>query len=1195
MKKNTILMTFVLVLLVLNSLIIAQGRPYVGPDDPAADIAAERTGFMTGNRVLLFYRNTTELGNCCDLGYFPSKWPNDHTGTLSHDGFSLMIGAHVYLENDTIPVTDVTEIESRTDLDELYYIQASYRHGLIERDPTGTIEWGLYPVFGYFNETSETPAMSNLPESWPLLGWPSQGNDLKWPGEWNGRFGRGVMKADQECYFVANDAQDLEYLGPEDTVKYYPRRIYGSNGEIISDLRIGDKKPDVTIQNGEPWGGIGIRVEVRGFQWSNPSAQDAIFWEYTMANTSEYDLPEMLFGLLLDNAVGGESYSGKGADDNSYFDKSLNLCYTWDTDGIPIGGGKEPGVLGVAYLESPGLPYDGIDNDNDGLLDEKRDNEATQIIGPYDGIHDLDAFKAFYGLKESELKEHWDADEDQDWLDGDDVNNNGRYDFGEDAGDDLGLDGVGPFDLNYKGPDADGTECNHKPDLAEGIGAEPNFGLTDVNESDMLGLTTFRFCLDWGVGKPGRPSADELTYKYLSENIFEDYQSAPSNYLEEFASGIFPLNKGLTERISMSELHAYDPLAGLNSEEHHSPALFSTKVVVQAIYEADYRFAQPPLMPTLSATPSDGRVFLNWDDRSDKLTRDGFVGNQNDFEGYKLYRSTDAYLQDPQIITDGYGSPMLRAPIFQCDLVDTIKGFADFTHINGVLVYLGEDSGLSHSFIDETVHNGRTYYYVLTAYDYGVKDVGDGIPPSENSFVLELDENENIRRISQNVAIVKPFQKSAGYQSASVTIENPEDLTFGEITPEIYEREAVKGDHKYQINFEVTEVDYLKGERYHNITDALYYTSGIKIYDITTGRELVYSETPEYFRLDNLILYDYDKPSGLEHKWGFQVDKTLYTDVFDGFRLKINFPRLDAEFDVENTGWRVGSSPMNVNIGYYAEKFLPWNYEIIFTDPSELYKSKLTNTTKVDSAVSQNGGSIDRSKVLTGESFPFYVVNKDFADTNGNPIVLDIVVHDRNENGVFDILEDELIVGPLIELGSSKLWGGTPFGFDFTNLSSESELPKPNDVYEINFKRPYHYVDSIQFVVHPAEVPTEDEEINMDNIRVVPNPYVVTNSMETAVANWQRNQRRQIMFTNIPSDCQIQIFTVSGVLIDEINVDNSTSSSNDSWDLNSSANGTVHWDLRTNEGLEIAAGYYLYHVKSNVTGDVKVGKFAVIK
>ena len=326
-------------------------------------------------------------------------------------------------------------------------------------------------------------------------------------------------------------------------------------------------------------------------------------------------------------------------------------------------------------------------------------------------------------------------------------------------------------------------------------------------------------------------------------------------------------------------------------------------------------------------------------------------------------------------------------------------------------------------------------------------------------------------------------------------------------------------------------------------------------------------------------LYNYDKPSGLEKKWGFQVDKTIYTDVFDGLRFKMNFPRLNAEFDITKTGWRVGTSPMTLNIGYYAEKFLPWQYEIIFTDANDLYESKLTNSMKVDSAASQNGGTINRDNILLGKSFPFYVVNKDFADTNGNPIVIDIVVHDQNENGVFDILEDELIVGPLIEIGKNTMWGGTAFGFDFNNLSTESELPKPNDVYQINFKRQYHDVDSIQFVVHPAEIPTANSKINMENIRVVPNPYVVTNSMETAVANWQRNQRRQIMFTNIPADCKIMIYTVSGILVDEIEVNNSMTSGENSWDLNSSANGTVHWDLRSSEGLEIAAGYYLYHVK----------------
>ena len=164
------LFLLIILTLLISTNLIGQSRPYEGPDDPASDIAAERAGWMTGNRVLLFFRNTTELGDCCDLGYDVAKWPNNFEGTKSHDGYSLLIGARVHIKNDSIPVTNHDDINGDNGLDTLYYIQASYRV-MMERDPTGTIEWGFYPVFGYFNELSETPAMSNREDSWPPLGW----------------------------------------------------------------------------------------------------------------------------------------------------------------------------------------------------------------------------------------------------------------------------------------------------------------------------------------------------------------------------------------------------------------------------------------------------------------------------------------------------------------------------------------------------------------------------------------------------------------------------------------------------------------------------------------------------------------------------------------------------------------------------------------------------------------------------------------------------------------------------------------------------------------------------------------------------------------------------------------------------------------------------------------------------------------
>ena len=69
----------------------------------------------------------------------------------------------------------------------------------------------------------------------------------------------------------------------------------------------------------------------------------------------------------------------------------------------------------------------------------------------------------------------------------------------------------------------------------------------------------------------------------------------------------------------------------------------------------------------------------------------------------------------------------------------------------------------------------------------------------------------------------------------------------------------------------------------------------------------------------------------------------------------------------------------------------------------------------------------------------------------------------------------------------------------------------------------------------------------------------------------------------MPANCIIKIFTVSGVLVDEIMVNNEPS------------NGIIHWDLLTRENLEVAAGMYVYHIDALDIGEEKLGKFAVIK
>ena len=67
------------------------------------------------------------------------------------------------------------------------------------------------------------------------------------------------------------------------------------------------------------------------------------------------------------------SSNGDFADDDAYFDTENDIVYQWDHDGwTAANGGYVPAYFGWAFLESPGNPTDGIDNDEDGMIDESQ-------------------------------------------------------------------------------------------------------------------------------------------------------------------------------------------------------------------------------------------------------------------------------------------------------------------------------------------------------------------------------------------------------------------------------------------------------------------------------------------------------------------------------------------------------------------------------------------------------------------------------------------------------------------------------------------------------------------------------------------------------------------------------------------------------------------------------------------------------
>ncbi len=119
-------------------------------------------------------------------------------------------------------------------------------------------------------------------------------------------------------------------------------------------------------------------------------------------------------------------------------------------------------------------------------------------------------------------------------------------------------------------------------------------------------------------------------------------------------------------------------------------------------------------------------------------------------------------------------------------------------------------------------------------------------------------------------------------------------------------------------------------------------------------------------------------------------------------------------------------------------------------------------------------------------------------------------------------------------------------------------------------------------------------------IGVYPNPYY-------ASARWDggTERTRKIYFYNLPARCEIRIFTLAGDVVADLRHDAATyDGSGIQWfeQFGGGAaspiqfSGGEHaWDLITKFDQAIASGLYLFTVKNSDNGNIKTGKFLVIK
>jgi hypothetical protein len=128
----------------------------------------------------------------------------------------------------------------------------------------------------------------------------------------------------------------------------------------------------------------------------------------------------------------------------------------------------------------------------------------------------------------------------------------------------------------------------------------------------------------------------------------------------------------------------------------------------------------------------------------------------------------------------------------------------------------------------------------------------------------------------------------------------------------------------------------------------------------------------------------------------------------------------------------------------------------------------------------------------------------------------------------------------------------------------------------------------------PGTTPVENDNIELG---VYPNPYY-----GNALWDGSSERLRKIYFYNLPADAEITIYTLAGDIVKKMNHNSESNGSDLRWfeqyasdGKQQFAGGEHAWDLISDNDQAIATGLYLFTVKNKRTGNIKTGKFLVIK
>ncbi|MFA6468544.1 MAG: hypothetical protein WCW35_06580 [Bacteroidota bacterium] len=641
----------------------------------------------------------------------------------------------------------------------------------------------------------------------------------------------------------------------------------------------------------------------------------------------------------------------------------------------------------------------------------------------------------------------------------------------------------------------------------------------DPNTGKPRGISTFQV-FEYSAA----PQSEATEYNQLAAGIMapqnvtphaKDWTQTPNSYGPDItyvvASGPFTLLPGKQLNFAFATVHA------ANKSD-----LFNNAMFCQLLYNAQYQAAEPPPEPKVQVSVSDRQVTLYWDDRSEKgiyYKADSTVDHINDrltrsnaFQGYMIYKSTDRGITWGEKITDVKGGFKYWKPLAQYDLADNITGESSLEL--GRYFWLGDDTGLRHSFVDRNVSNGYEYWYAVCAYDGN-----DGnVPPLVNSIKADRQQlGGNTVAVLPATPLKEIIPGAPGGQPTLIAGRTQAVPLTKAINPL-----HVTGED-YVISFNTANPSDKRYSVHYASTQQPVFVSGTITKDSLTN-------VPFFNPLnDNAAIFDGIRMEVVDLKTGIYDLQQIYPSPVKKLKLKSW-----RHFNVDSSGSGL-------------------------TDDFEVYFGQKDYS---DTLWSYGGKALNQRQLVKA---PIYIRNI----TTGQRVV---PLLGMGWDGTFDVDRGDTLTICNVKydtLTTVKTTGAikgviaplTSFNYVLI-FDSTASIAHPGDKFNIVTNHLITSTDTLllKTIKQSAAALTEKGL----EITAVPNPYVVSSYFETNKFGVQK----EIQFHHLPPECTIRIFNVAGDLVQTIAHNDATARQAT----------IASWNLQSYNGQEVSYGIYIYHV-----------------